>query len=75
VKRKLLIPLDGSDFSLQIVRVVVDFFDPRDMALLLLRIAPPLKMSETVPARTLLDGVGVLSGSYERGGDARPVAG
>jgi len=32
VKRKLLIPLDGSDFSLQIVRVVVDFFDPRDSA-------------------------------------------
>ena len=45
MKRKLLIPLDGSDFSLQIVRVVVDFFDPRDMELLLLRIAPPLKMS------------------------------
>ena len=68
MKRTLLIPLDGSDFSLQIVRVVVDFFDPRDMTLLLLRIAPSLKMSlETVPARTLLEGAGVLSGLYERG--------
>jgi len=74
VKRKLLIPLDGSDFSLQIVRVVVDFFDPRDMELLLLRIAPPLKMSlETAPARTLLDRVGVLLGSYERGGEGDSV--
>ncbi len=66
MKRKILIPLDGSDFSLQIIRVVLDFFDPRDVSLVLLRVAqPPSLPLETPSARTLLSGGYPLSGSYE----------
>lgn len=66
MKRKILIPLDGSDFSLQIVRVVLDFFDPRDVSLVLLRVAPPPTLPlEMSPARTMLTGSYPLSGSYE----------
>ncbi|MCS6828189.1 MAG: universal stress protein, partial [Caldilinea sp.] len=66
MKRKILIPLDGSDFSLQIIRVVLDFFDPRDVSLILLRVAqPPSFPLETSSARTLLSGGYPLSGSYE----------
>ena len=38
-KRKVLIPLDGSEFSRQIVRVIQDFFDPRDATLTLFRVS------------------------------------
>ncbi len=66
MKRKILIPLDGSDFSLQIVRVVLDFFDPRDVSLVLLRVAaPPSLPLEVSSARTMLSGGYSLSGSYE----------
>lgn len=66
MKRKILIPLDGSDFSLQIIRVVLDFFDPRDVSLVLLRVAqPPSLPLEASSARTLLSGSLPLSGSYE----------
>ncbi|BAM01727.1 MULTISPECIES: universal stress protein [Caldilinea] len=66
MKRKILIPLDGSDFSLQIIRVVLDFFDPRDVSLILLRVAqPPSLPLEASSARTLLSGSLPLSGSYE----------
>ena len=36
-KRKVLIPLDGSDFSRQIVRIVRNFFEPDDVELILFR--------------------------------------
>lgn len=66
MKRKILVPLDGSDFSLQIVRVVLDFFDPRDVSLILLRVAPPPNLPlEISSARTMLSGSYPLSGSYE----------
>ena len=66
MKRKILIPLDGSDFSLQIVRIVLDFFDPRDVSLVLLRVAsPPSLPLEVSSARTMLSGGYSLSGSYE----------
>lgn len=66
MKRKILIPLDGSDFSLQIVRVVLDFFDPRDVSLVLLRVAaPPSLPLEISSTRTMLTGSYPLSGSYE----------
>jgi len=66
MKRKILIPLDGSDFSLQIVRVVLDFFDPRDVSLVLLRVAPPPSLPlEISSARSVLSGGYPLSGSYE----------
>ena len=40
-KRKVLIPLDGSEFSREIVRVVRTFFDPNDVQLNLFRAAYP----------------------------------
>lgn len=66
MKRKVLIPLDGSDFSLQIVHVVLDFFDPRDVSLILLRVAPPPSLPlEVASTRNMLSGGYPLSGSYE----------
>jgi len=66
MKRKVLIPLDGSDFSLQIVRIVLDFFDPHDIALVLLRVAPPPNLPlEISSSRDMLIGSYPLSGSYE----------
>ncbi len=66
IKRKVLIPLDGSDFSRQIMRVVLDFFDPRDVALVLLRVAPPPSVPlEVSSPRDMLVGNYPLSGSYE----------
>ncbi|MBK8049046.1 MAG: hypothetical protein IPK16_19215 [Anaerolineales bacterium] len=38
-KRKVLIPMDGSEFSRQIVRTVKEFLDPHDVSLVLLRVA------------------------------------
>jgi nucleotide-binding universal stress UspA family protein len=39
-KHKILIPLDGSQFSQQILAQVRDFFNPTDNELILLRVAP-----------------------------------
>ena len=39
-KHKILIPLDGSKFSQQILPYVCDFFSPTDFELILLRVAP-----------------------------------
>jgi nucleotide-binding universal stress UspA family protein len=39
-KHKILIPLDGSKFSQQILPQVRDFFNPADHELILLRVAP-----------------------------------
>lgn len=39
-KRKILIPLDGSNFSQQILPQVTKFFNPADTELILLRVAP-----------------------------------
>jgi nucleotide-binding universal stress UspA family protein len=41
-KHKILIPLDGSNFSQQILPQVRDFFSPADNELILLRVAPEL---------------------------------
>lgn len=66
MKRKVLIPLDGSDFSLQIVHIVLDFFDPHDVALILLRVAPPPNLPmEISTSRDMMIGSYPLSGSYE----------
>ncbi len=40
-KRKVLIPLDGSEFSSQILDVVSDYFRPEDVDLVLMRVATP----------------------------------
>lgn len=66
MKRKVLIPLDGSDFSLQIMRIVLDFFDPHDVSLILLRVAPPPNVPlEISSSREMLIGSYPLSISYE----------
>lgn len=50
-KRKVLIPLDGSEFSRQILRVVRNFFEPGDVELVLFRAAfPPVVASDNIPA-------------------------
>ncbi len=40
-KRKVLIPLDGSDFSRQILEVVCDYFCKEDVELVLMRVSTP----------------------------------
>lgn len=41
-KRKVLVPLDGSEFSRQIVRVVQDYFDrARDVNMVLFGVVQP----------------------------------
>jgi nucleotide-binding universal stress UspA family protein len=40
-KRKVLIPLDGSDFSRQILEVVCDYFCKEDVDLVLMRVSTP----------------------------------
>ncbi len=44
-KRKVLIPLDGSDFSRQILTVIGDYFRPEDVELVLMRVATPALLS------------------------------
>lgn len=64
-KRRVLIPLDGSDFSRQILRVVKNFFEPEDVELILFRAAyPPVLPSEAAPADMFMGGM-PLSGTYE----------
>jgi nucleotide-binding universal stress UspA family protein len=50
-KKRVLIPLDGSEFSRQVVHVVRDYFKPQEAELVLLRVALPLVIPmERVPA-------------------------
>ncbi len=64
-KRKVLIPLDGSDFSRQIVRIVRNFFEPDDVELILFRAAfPPVLPSESSPTDIFAGGM-PITGSYE----------
>ncbi len=64
-KRKVLIPLDGSEFSRQILRVVRNFFEPGDVELVLFRAAfPPVVASDNIPAEMFAGGIPV-TGSYE----------
>jgi nucleotide-binding universal stress UspA family protein len=65
-KRKVLIPLDGSRFSQQIVRVVQDYFDARDVSIVLFRVAQPPSVPLEIPsARDMIAGGYPMSGSYE----------
>ena len=65
-KRKVLIPLDGSEFSRQIVGVVQNFFDARDVSLVLFRVAQPPSVPLEIPsARDMIVGSYPMSGSYE----------
>ncbi len=65
-KRKVLIPLDGSPFSRQIVGVVQNFFDAREVSLVLFRVAQPPSVPLEIPsARDMIVGSYPMSGSYE----------
>ena len=63
-KRKVLIPLDGSEFSRQILRVVQDYLRPEDVTLILIQaISPTLITSESPAYASALD-EGVWTGAY-----------
>ena len=65
-KRKVLVPLDGSEFSRQIVRVVQDYFDARDVNIVLFRVVQPPSVPLEIPsARDMIVGGYPMSGSYE----------
>jgi nucleotide-binding universal stress UspA family protein len=64
-KRKVLIPLDGSEFSRQIVRVVRTFFEPNDVRLVLFRAAFPPSVSTDVSPQDMFAGAMPMSGSYD----------
>lgn len=64
-RRKVLIPLDGSEFSRQVVRVVRTFFDPKDVRLILFRAAIPSTLSPEVSPQDVMVGTMPLMGSYD----------
>lgn len=64
-KRKVLVPLDGSEFSRQIVRVVRSFFDPKDVHLILFRAAFPPAVSPEVSPQDVLASSLPLTGTYD----------
>jgi nucleotide-binding universal stress UspA family protein len=64
-KRKVLVPLDGSEFSRQIVRVVRSFFAPEDVSLVLFRAASaPTMPVEMAPHDVYVGGM-AMTGGYE----------
>lgn len=64
-RSRVLIPLDGSHFSRQVVSVVRNFFEPDDVEIILFRAAfPPVLPSDTAPA-DIFTGSLPLTGSYE----------
>ncbi len=64
-KRKVLIPMDGSDFSRQVVRVVRNFFEPGDVELILFRAAFPPVLPGDSASSDMFAGSVPLAGSYE----------
>ena len=63
-ERKVLIPLDGSEFSRQIVTVVRNFFDPKDVVLVLFRAAfAPSVSADAVSEESFVGGMPVTGGS------------
>lgn len=49
-KRKVLIPLDGSEFSRQILPVVHEYLRPEDVSLILMQVATPHLLTAESPA-------------------------
>lgn len=64
-QRKVLIPLDGSEFSRQIVRVVRTFFEPTDVRLVLFRVAYPPALAADVSPQDMFAGALPMGGSYD----------
>ncbi len=63
---RILIPLDGSDFSRQILPHVREFFGPVDNELVLLRVAPHPSGNIGLPPRPYSPDVGVPTFESER---------
>jgi len=64
-RRKVLIPLDGSTLSRQIVQVVRTFFDPDDVDIVLFRAAYPPSIAPDVRPQDVFVGAMPLSFSYD----------
>lgn len=64
-KRKVLVPLDGSELSRQIVRVVRTFFDPKDVCLILFRAGNPPAVGSDIVPQDVFAGSMPLAGSYD----------
>ncbi|MCB0130988.1 MAG: universal stress protein [Caldilineaceae bacterium] len=64
-KRKVLIPLDGSEFSRQIVPVVRNFFDPKDVVMVLFRAAFSPAVSSDLLAQDSYIGGMPMAGSFD----------
>ncbi len=64
-KRKVLVPLDGSEFSRQIVKVVRGFFAPEDVSLVLFRAASAPTMPVEMTSHDVYAGGMAMSGGYE----------
>lgn len=65
MKRKVLIPLDGSEFSRRILPIVQTFFSPEGAELILLRVAQAPAASPDVSPQDVLVGSLPIAGSYE----------
>ena len=63
-KRKVLIPLDGSEFSRQILRVVQDYLRPEDVMLFLIQAISPTLITAESPAYASALDEGVWTGTY-----------
>lgn len=64
-QRTVLIPLDGSAFSRQIVQVVRTFFDPADVNIVLFRAAYPPSVSPGMRPQDVFVGAMPMSGSFD----------
>lgn len=63
-KRKVLIPLDGSEFSRQILQVVQDYLRPEEITLVLIQVISPTLITAESPAYASALDEGVWSGAY-----------
>ncbi len=66
MKKKILVPLDGSDFSRKILPYLRNFFSPEDYDVYLLRVAKPPSGAEISPPRSVIIGPGFQPPEYER---------
>lgn len=64
-KRKVVVPMDGSEFSRQVLRTVKAFFGPADVELVLFRAAYPPVLPSEASAADVLVGAMPMSGSFD----------
>jgi nucleotide-binding universal stress UspA family protein len=63
-RRKVLVPLDGSEFSRQILPVVHSYLSPESVTLVLLHVTTPMLLTTEKPAYAGVLDDGVWSGGY-----------